>query len=713
MLNTKKFFVTFVSLMLSIVLLMSNVMMVQTGTYPGVDPYPAHPNKLLAVVGNIPEFGYYGGYFAMWDRIMPSLASVLGFSSAIGGNYYAMSDDWSFWDLIWDDPGWQYSTQDTYGTAPGGWDLTAVEWWMMPTGQLWNDAIILSSMQPPAGFNIFPYLNDRSDELYWKYQSVFAAADRKYWIDQWQLELLRNPPAVNVYSPYTYELMGSYIEHYYGTVWWYDIDDMRINYTKVDELHTAGYIPGEEYTRLMAGTLKYGVTEDWWNFNPLFVATYTEEQMANIISHTLYSLSLKEWPKPGEKADPMKYYTKPDLAAGPIVFSEDKMVATIPLKEGITWSDGVPFNASDVKFTLDMNLIGAAKAVARGDFAPIVQQVNIVNASAVELVLHRPYADLECILSNSWGLAIVPWHSYKDISPSALRGHATNWNWEVAKTTPVIGPFELDTATTAYLRFVKNDDWWGSSYGLTLHDTVNEIWLVKAEDAATRFAQLQTHALDFGEYPTSPTGDFEALMGRPDLSVFLSPYPATNPVWFNFNNPYLSNRYVRLAIAYAIPYDPICSEVIGGWGVKDWVKGGTLLHPWFYYTDAENTTVSLYNDAAAIYDLNPTLAQAYLNMWKLSRFAHAPNPYTPADPEYWTGEWVNGPVGDADFNGIVELDDFLLWIENLGNTEAQHDFLPGNDEDADFDNDNAVGTYDYLRWNEHIGTEYPPVPHDY
>lgn len=704
MLNTKKFFVTFVSLVLSIVLLMSNVMMVQAGTYPGVDPYPAHPNKLLAVVGNFPEWGYYGGYFAMWDRIMPSLSSVLGFSSAIGGNYYAMSDDWSFWDVIWDEPGWQYSTQDVSGTAPGGWDLTAIEWWCMPTGMLWNDAIILSAMTPPTGFNIFPYLNDRSDELYWKYQGAFTAADRKYWIDQWQLELLRNPPAVNVYSPYTYELISTYVEHYYRTSWWYDIDDMRINYTKVDELHDAEYISDVEYGRIKAGTLKYGVTEDWWNFNPLFVATYTEETMANIISHTLYSLSLKEWPEPGEAADLTKCYIKPDLAAGPAIFSGDGMVATIPLKTGITWSDGVPFNASDVKYTLDLNLIGPAKAVARGDFAPIVNEVNIVNEYTIELVLHRPYADLETILSNSWGLAIRPWHYYKDISPSALRGHETNWDWTVAKDVPVIGPYKLEAATTAYLRFVKNDNWWGPSYGYTLHDTVNEIWLVKVEDAATRFAQLTTHELDFGEYPTSPVGDFEALIGRPDLGVFLAPYVATNPVWFNFNNPYLSNRYVRLAIAYAIPYDTIASEVLGGWGVKDWVKGGTLLHPWFYYTDAANTTVSLYNDAAATYDLNPTLAQAYLDMWKLSRVAHAPKA---------GGEWVNGPVGDADFNGIVELDDFLLWIENLGNTEAEHAFLPGNDEDADFDNSNFVDLDDYLRWNEHIGTEYPPVPHDY
>jgi len=307
--NAKKFYATFVSLMLAIILLIATVMTLQAAypgvglVYPGFPVYPAHPGKLMVVEDPLIEYPgpYYYVYQGMWDLISPKLDSTLGFSCM----YWIIWDDWDYYDLIWD-LGWQSSSQNITPyvlVEPGCWDLTNIEWWLMPTGMLWMDSLILSESIPPSGGrNIFPYLNSKSDDLYWKMQSSFDANQRKYWADEWQAELMRNPVSAVLYYPEIYDMLSSYVEGWYGTVGWYDIRNLAIDQPLVDTINGLGYIvdPGD-YTRLKAGTLKYGVTEDWWNYNPMFCDTSTEEIMANLVGDTLYGMSLSVWP-PAETA---------------------------------------------------------------------------------------------------------------------------------------------------------------------------------------------------------------------------------------------------------------------------------------------------------------------------------------------------------------------------------------------------------------------------
>jgi hypothetical protein len=218
--------------------------------------------------------------------------------------------------------------------------------------------------------------------------------------------------------------------------------------------------------------------------------------------------------------------------------------------------------------------------------------------------------------------------------------------------------------------------------------------LEKVEDASTRLLKLQTHELDFAEYPTAPAATMKALRGTPGLTVFERPYLGSNGVWFNINNPYLSNRYFRLAISYAIPYGTITTVVLPSWGIVEFEPIGNLVNPLQHYTDNADTTVQLWDGTLIPYEHNVTTANAYLDMWKNSRILHAPNAAV-------------GPVGDADFSGLVELDDYKLWYNNFGNTEEAHDFLPGNDEDADFNNDNTVDGDDFTLWASKFGVYYP------
>jgi hypothetical protein len=703
MLNTKKFLATTFALAMAIVLITGIAQGVKN-LRPGYPPYDDVPGKLFNFAGLDPYAGYYSGYWAMFDVIFPDLLT-LGFASerVIAGG------DWDFWDIIWD-AGCRYSSQDENPAIikdAKGWDLTAFNWWLMPTGMLWNDAVILEEAIYPVGYNVWPYLSSYSDELYWLMQSSFDALDRKGFANAWQAELMHNPPAAVVYYGESYDIHASYMEGYYGTVWWYDIRNWHFDQTLIDTLYP-GYMSLTEYNRLKNGTLKYGVTDDWWSFNPIFCDTYTEETFANLIGDTLYGMSLSVWPAPETPADSTKFCTDPVLADGMPKFPVDDTHAVINLKTGITWSDGEAFNADDVVYTLNLHLDHTVGTTARGDFAPIVNSVTKINDTAVELELHRPYVDLEDILSNSWGCNILPEHYFSSIPPGSLKGHVSNTDAATSMLTPTIGAYNLTSFTVDSLTYEKNPKYWG--YGAPYNYGpygIDKIILDQIKDETTRWNALLNHEIDLCEYPTKPVDDFIPLLTRPDLDVFAYGSPASNSVWFNFDNPYLSNRYVRLAIAHVINYDFIGTNILPSWGYTAYVEGRSpLVEPGQWYDDGTNL-VHLFDDTLVPYEYDMVKAAQYFDCWKLSRIAHA---------NFTSGDWTRangGAVGDGDFSGVVNIDDFIAWTTQWAMSEADfswdgpYECLPGQDKDSDYNNDDVVNTDDFTLWAANYGAEYP------
>ncbi len=201
---------------------------------------------------------------------------------------------------------------------------------------------------------------------------------------------------------------------------------------------------------------------------------------------------------------------------------------------------------------------------------------------------------------------------------------------------------------------------------------------------------------------------FEGMMSDPTLLVYKVPHMASNGVWMNFNNPNLSNRYVRLALAHAIPYADIFKDVLPSWGIVDPIAGGSFILPWQYYQGTQ-----LFNTEMPLYTHDIAKAQQYLDMWLYAQ----------------TGtNHTKGCVGDANFDGKVDLDDRWYWNAEFGNAPYTRliewldpdwyssypwpiasggSVAPGNDIDPDFDNNGIVGPEDYAHWLVNVGKEYP------
>jgi hypothetical protein len=211
-----------------------------------------------------------------------------------------------------------------------------------------------------------------------------------------------------------------------------------------------------------------------------------------------------------------------------------------------------------------------------------------------------------------------------------------------------------------------------------------KVLLTFIPDDGERVLALDNMEVDMIEYPIAPVGIWEAMMTQPEHRVSVYSYPASHVLWMNNRNKYLSNKYFRLAIAHAIPYDDIF-EMLPAWsGVVNAYPGKTFVTPWH---DAFNTELGNY-----VYD--PAKAQMYMDMYWNSQVGVDPVTYP-------------GPFGDHNLNGVVDMLDYPVWVKMGGKSSAEWPWYPMNDVDPDNDNDDDVGVLDFPYWSARIGRRYP------
>jgi ABC-type transport system substrate-binding protein len=686
--------------------------------------------SIEACVTDDPYWGPYGGYHDIWFAIQHELAKI-NITLTIEYN-----DMYGWWRKVWEDS-WNYSGD--FGPPPYGWDVTLLEWWLQPHAiEPWFASMILNNQTPiEGGLNIHPWMNKRADTLVLKGLTSFDAATRKNYLWGWQEEWMHDPPIAEIYYPRLYEARASYVLGYDPTgCRWHDVKHLDINETEFElAVGPGGSHPNSERYEAGNDTLFYAVSDDVWGWSPMFTETCTEKIFGVLCYDTLYTWSLNwtdvEWLSAGiVEPDYWDYVIKPELAAGdPIPVGGNQTHLRIPLREGVLWSDvdpahprsGTPFNATDVKFTFDCTLNPEVACFGYGDFAYLIERVEVVplnqsdggtwcpyteqyiNASAIDFVLKFLHPDFKSVLSNGWGGgSILPWTEPHEIivydHPDQVVTHPTNTQWY--SMHPGTGPYIVtDYKQDQYIKLEKNDLHWGYDLGYGPH--VSTIILKWVPDAATRLIQIQNNDIDLGEYPVATVDEYEDMKTWDNLIVFEYDYPASNGVWFNFNNPYLSNRYVRQAIAHAIPYQYIYVQILKGWGIKTAYPGKTYILPKHYY-EGEH----LFHETLPPYEYDLAKAAEYLKMWLYAQPAYAPyGNETDPDP---TGLVAQGPVGDANLDGIVNFDDFFVFAKWRGTTPATWVWDPGCDIDPDFDNDEAVShPEDFDLWWDSWGNEYP------
>ena len=241
----------------------------------------------------------------------------------------------------------------------------------------------------------------------------------------------------------------------------------------------------------------------------------------------------------------------PRLAADYGTWSNDGLNYTISLRPGVSFHDGIPFDASVVQWNInrllslanysryDYNLRPAitAELYHWPDGTPIFNKTEIIDVNTIRIVLNRPFGALEALLSfTGSGMlspASTPFDDFIDVTTGNLVG---------------TGPFVFDEyQSDVGIGFHAFEDYWVEAAN------IKKLTFLVIPDPVERSDALLNGIVDFVKNPSTDMLDlFETNPNTTLISAgqnLLMQYVSMNTKQINLT--------MRKAISYAIDYDVI------------------------------------------------------------------------------------------------------------------------------------------------------------
>jgi len=239
------------------------------------------------------------------------------------------------------------------------------------------------------------------------------------------------------------------------------------------------------------------------------------------------------------------------LADGDPVYNADFTQVTIPLRRGVAWSDGQPFTAADVVFTVE-TLMKYEGFNAHSFFVENVSRVYAKDDYTVVFELKQSNSRFHTTFLDRWGSTwIMPKHIFEKVADPVT----FEFNPPVGT-----GPYKLHSYDPAgyWTIWEKRSDWNKSPTGILFGEPKPKyiVFQAFANEGAKILAQL-THQLDAVDL--SAEGLKAALAQgktnrayQPTFPWVVNNDPCITGLTFNTARPPYDNREVRWALLLAI-----------------------------------------------------------------------------------------------------------------------------------------------------------------
>jgi peptide/nickel transport system substrate-binding protein len=222
--------------------------------------------------------------------------------------------------------------------------------------------------------------------------------------------------------------------------------------------------------------------------------------------------------------------------------SDDGLTYTFHLKEGVSFSDGTPLTADDVKWTLDRNRAPESTSAQKQLFAAIAN-IEVVDPATVRVTLSHPQGDF--LYNMAWGDAVI-------VSEKTASENVNN---------PIgTGPYKLGEWVKAdHITLVRNESYSGP--GPALEEATFKFI---SDGTAAANAMLAGDLDVFSGFPAPEL--LEQFKANPEFQVIVGTTQGETIVTLNNAHPPLDNVKVREAIARAIDRQAIIDGSQFGYG---------------------------------------------------------------------------------------------------------------------------------------------------
>jgi peptide/nickel transport system substrate-binding protein len=213
---------------------------------------------------------------------------------------------------------------------------------------------------------------------------------------------------------------------------------------------------------------------------------------------------------------------------------EDNTTLIFHLREGVKWSDGVPFSADDVIFTF--NLITSPKI-----FTPYASEFRYVKSveKIDDLTIKVTYKEPYFKALHTWMISIVPKHilkDEKDIMTSSFNQHPIGTGRYTIKGFEISKDIKLDANPNYFLH----------------KPNIDKIIYHFIPDPATGFLMLKSYKLDVGSLTPLQVERQIDKDFKKHFNIFEKISQGYTYMGFNLKNKKFKNPKVRLALSLAL-----------------------------------------------------------------------------------------------------------------------------------------------------------------
>lgn len=282
-----------------------------------------------------------------------------------------------------------------------------------------------------------------------------------------------------------------------------------------------------------------------------------------------------EPPLDGNRARKMAHELLPPLEHNPILLFH--------LRPGVTFHDGHPLDAWDVKFTYEALMDPANLSPRSADFEP-VKAVEVLDASRVRVVYKRLHSPAVA----SWGIGILPEHllNARALAAEARQQGLDPENFSLRDSRfnrrPVgCGPFVFgEWRSDQFIRLERFENYWEGPphYRRYVFRII--------PDRLTQEMEFYAGSLDsYGDTPwVSPLGvpphQVVRLKRHPDFQAFSGTASGYTYIGYNLRRKPFDDPRVRRALGMAVDVDAIITHVLHGQGER---VSGPFLKQTDYY----------------------------------------------------------------------------------------------------------------------------------
>lgn len=240
---------------------------------------------------------------------------------------------------------------------------------------------------------------------------------------------------------------------------------------------------------------------------------------------------------------------KPQLATEMPTVSEDGLIYTIPLREGVTFHDGIPFNAEAMAFSLNRFMTNGGKPSFL--LADTIDTVEATGDYELTITLKEPFSAFPALLAFPGACAVSP-EAYEigegQFTPDNLIG---------------TGPYRLTNFTSDSLQLDAFENYWGEkpkNQGIDLQ--------IYPTNPANLFNAFRTQAVDVA-YQSLNAEQIEQLQKEAEAGkgqVIETPGTAIAFMALNVQTEFVKQKPVRQAIATMMDRQLLNERILKGQG---------------------------------------------------------------------------------------------------------------------------------------------------